>query len=96
MSVQRAQQEITSAEFIEWIAYLDEDINRFHRQDYYLAQIAAEIRRSFVKNPVKIKISSFLMKFKGKEKVEKLSIKEKTKRAKAFWGVMMKFPKRKE
>jgi len=96
MSVSRAQYEISSTEFLEWITYLDEDANRFHREDYYLAQIAAEIRRSFVKEPIKVKIESFLMKFKRKEKAKKLSKEERTKRAKAFWGVILKHPKKRK
>jgi len=94
MSVQRAQYEITSSEFMDWIAYLDDDANRFHREDYFLAQIAAEIRRSFVKDPMSVKLSPFLLKFGKKEERKKLSIAESTKRAKAFFGGMFKFPKK--
>ena len=97
MSVQRAQFEISSTGFLEWIVYLDADEDRFHREDYYLANIAAEIRRSYVKDPMKVKTDSFLMKFKKDRKSrKKLSIKERTKRAKVFWGAVLKFPKRKK
>ena len=95
MSVQRAQFEIPSTEFLEWIAYLDADEDKFHREDYYLANIAAEIRRSYVKDPMKVRTDSFLMKFKKDRKPrkkKKLSIKERTKRAKAFWGAVLKLP----
>lgn len=99
MSLQRAQFEITSTEFVNWIAYLDdEEENRFHREDYYLAQIAAEIRRSYVKDPRSVKIESFLMKFerKVKPKKSKMTMKERTKKAKAYWSALMGVPKRKK
>lgn len=85
MSVQRAQLEISSTEFLDWIIYLNEEINSFHREDFYLAQIAAEIRRSWINNPKEVKLNSFLMKF-GKSKPKKLSIEEKTRRSKRFWS----------
>jgi len=99
MSVQRAQFEITSTEFIDWITYLDdEEGNRIRKEDYYLANIAAEVRRSYVKNPAKVKLESFLMKFKGKDvsKRPKMTRKERTKRAKSFWGTLLKSPVRKK
>lgn len=96
MSVRKVQSEVSSSEFLEWIAYLDEDANRFHREDYYFANIAAEIRRSYVKDPMKVKISSFLMKFTRAKKSEKLSVKERIAQSKAFWRGMLKIPKAKK
>ena len=66
------------------------------KEDYYFAQIAAEIRRSMVKNPERVKIESFLMKFVKKVRPKKLSIKERTKQAKAFFGVILKNPKKRK
>jgi len=40
----------------------------FHREDYYWAQVAAEIRRGNVKNPRNVKVEDFLMKFTTDEK----------------------------
>ena len=98
MSVQRAQFEIPSTEFIDWIVYLDdEELNGFRREEFYLANIAAEIRRSWIKNPVGVKLESFLMRFKkGKTEKPKMTKVERTKRAKAFWGTLLKFPMRKK
>jgi len=98
MSVQRAQSEITSTEFVDWVAYLDdEEINGFCREDYYLANIAAEIRRSYVKEPMRVKLEDFLMKFRSDSKLrkpkKKMNIEERTKKAKAFWGALL-FPTR--
>jgi len=100
MSVQRAQFEITSTEFVDWVVYLDdEEINGFHREDYYLANIAAEVRRSYIKDPTKVRTESFLMKFKKKDEIErpvKMTREERTKRAKSFWGAVLKSPVRKK
>jgi len=90
MSVQRAKFEVTSTEFVGWVAYLDnEEMVNVSKEDYYLANIAAEMRRSYVKHPERVKIESFLMKFKNVGQVSKpktkKSKKERTKKAKAFW-----------
>jgi len=92
MSVQRTQSEVTSSEYMDWIAYLDEEeLNGFRREEYYLAAIAAEVRRSYVKDPEKVEVKSFLIKFKrGKEtkKVEKTK-EERIKASKTFWMALM-------
>lgn len=95
--MQRAQFEITSTEFVLWIAYLDNaEMVNVSKQDYYLANIAAEIRRSYVKHPERVSIESFLMKFKRAGQVSKpktkKSIKERTKKAKTFWCNFLKIP----
>jgi len=99
MSVQRAQFEIPSTEYMEWIAYLDDrETNEFRREDYYFASIAAEVRRSYVKDPMKVKIESFLLKFRKAEKSKKTktTIEERTKKAKMFWMGLMKTSGRKK
>ncbi len=68
MSVQRAQYEITSSEFLDWIAYLDDEPNRPTTTHYYLAQIAARITGLFAKDPNSMKIKDFILKFAEKEK----------------------------
>ncbi len=96
MSLQRVMEETTSSEFVDWKEYLLQEMEeKFHvleKQDYYLAQIAAEVRRSMVKKPERIRTSSFLLKFRRqrrKKEGKKLSIKERTKRAKGFWSVVL-------
>lgn len=53
----------TSSEFLEWCQYLDSKQNEFHREDYFFAQIAAEVRRGLVKDPASIRVEDFLIKF---------------------------------
>lgn len=48
MPLQLVQQATTSSELLEWEQYLDERDKESHREDYFLAQIALEIRRSWV------------------------------------------------
>ena len=80
MSVQKAQFEITSTEFLDWIVYLNEEVNSFHREDFYLAQIASEIRRSWSNKPNKIKLENFLMKLD-----DKIDLKEELKKKEIFY-----------
>jgi len=86
MSVQRCQQETTSTGFLDMIEYLKLDVNAFHREDYFLANIARHIRMAFAKDPAKVpKLEYFLLKFTAKRerrKVVKSAIKEKEEAAK--------------
>lgn len=76
MSVQRCQEETTSTEFLDWLEYLDWDVNAFHREDWFLAQIAQEIRRTISKDPEKVEVDDFLRKFVAKKVSKKLTRKE--------------------
>lgn len=78
MSVQRCQQETTSTEFLDWIEYLQQDVNAFHREDYFLANVARYIRMAFAKDPGKVpKLEHFLLRFTNKKIQKPLSRKEK-------------------
>lgn len=78
-----------------WMLYFTLEPNFFHREDYYLAQIAAEIRRSLVKNPKEVDIKSFLLHFTQKKEKEKDdSIQTKTAKSKAFWFTLVGAGKR--
>ncbi len=88
MSTQRAQYEITSSEFVEWIAYLDEKEETPTRQDVLLGNIALECRRSYVKHPWLIKLNDFLQVFEM-PKERKRTWKEKMNSAKGFFGTLL-------
>lgn len=86
MSLQRCQEETSSTQFLDWIEYLKWDVNAFHREDYYLAQIACEVRRILAKDPNKeMDLKRFLFKFVKKERPKRLTKKEATKRSKRRW-----------
>lgn len=50
------------SEYIDWLNFLSKEEERDTKQDYYLAQIAAEVRRGQVKHPNKIHVKDFLVK----------------------------------
>jgi len=91
MTLQRAQSETTSTEFVKWMKYLiqkkKDDLITHQKQDYYLAQIAAMIHNSVSKNPVSIESKLIELKIiKDKTKKEKPMTKEEAaKISKAFW-----------
>lgn len=60
---------ITYREFLEWLAFFGREEERQTKLDYYLAQIAAEVRRGNVKSPKSVKVKDFLLEVKsGPEK----------------------------
>lgn len=63
MSLRECQQKVTSREFALWKVYLQNEHTRFHREDYLFAMVAAEVRRTIVKNPNSVKADDFLLKF---------------------------------
>jgi len=62
--VEELAERITHREFLNWLEFLDWDEKHHSKSDYYLAQIAAEVRRSFVKNAKKVKTNDFLLQYK--------------------------------
>ena len=66
--------------------YLEQDVNAFHREDWFLANIAREIRRTIQKEPGKEpKWEGFLLKFTNKGKVKKMTKEEATEKSKRRW-----------
>lgn len=89
MSVRRAQREISSREFVEWVVYLDQEVNEFHRQDYFLANIAKTIKEVNATNPSAVTIDEFLLKFATHESKDTKLTPDKQKsrmeRSKSMW-----------
>ena len=91
LPVAELKDRISYREFIDWLTFLQLEEERQTKQDYYLAQVAAEIRRGHVKNPKTVKTKDFLLEMKrqteGQQQAEKsksvwmgvLKIKEKEK-----------------
>lgn len=79
MSLQRCQEETTSTQFLDWMEYLEQDVNAFHREDYFLANIARLLQMAIAKNPEKVKLKHFLFEFVNKriKKKEKPLTKKK-------------------
>lgn len=85
MSVERAKAEISSTHFIMWCEYLAQEFNRPNRQDYYLASIAAEVRRGSMncKHPNKVKLKDMVLKFETEE--DQKTSQEADAQSKKFW-----------
>ena len=88
--MQRCQRETTSTEFLEWIRYRELDMETHRREDYYLAQIAAECHRSVAKHPNSVKLEQFLLKLTLKKAQKEKPLTEEVKavrlaNSKAAW-----------
>ena len=57
---------MTHREYLMRLAFLDSQMDVPSRNDYYLMAIAAEVRRVLSKNPRRIKLLDFLLKFPKK------------------------------
>jgi len=80
--------ETTSTEFVDWQAFFAQELNMPRREDYYLAQIAAEVRRTIAKEPKGVAVDGFMLRFKstaGKvvSEVDEEAVEEDVQTAKA-------------
>lgn len=92
MTVRECKHRISSMEFIQWIEYLEQDMNGFHREDYFLAQIAYMQAIANAKNPKSVKFDSFLMKFdrkKSQSQVSEEQVRFKMLQSRAVWGAVL-------
>lgn len=89
MSLQETKSKISSSEFTLWKVYFQEEHKRFHREDYFFAMLTAEVRRTVVKHPQKVKMEDFLLDFgagdKKKTNKSKLSKEAKVAASKSMW-----------
>ena len=75
MSIDRVKMETSASQLVTWMYYLDWRMNTPEKIDYYLAQIALEVRQSFTDlKKHKPKLEDFLLTFKLKEPKEKLPV----------------------
>ncbi len=56
------KEHITVTEFLGWREFFRVQREKNEKEHFYWAQIAAEVRRSYVKEPAKVKLESFLLK----------------------------------
>jgi len=81
----------SSKEFVEWMVFLKEERNEKEKQDYYLALIATEVRRSYLKDPRSVRLEDMLLDFgtATPKRPNDLSIEEQRKQrlmtSKSFW-----------
>ena len=67
---------ISASEFIQWMVYLETEQDRISVDQVYLASIATECRRSYVKDPNKYTIKHFLSLFKKTQEYKKPQTRE--------------------
>lgn len=82
------RQRIGYSEFLEWLDFLQIEDSRVTKADLYLAQIAAEVRRSSVTEPRKVKIADFLVRVPENPtaaKAEPEDAKARAQRSKKAW-----------
>lgn len=90
----------TSSEFIEWMAFLDLERNQTSKEDYYLAQVAAEVRRSFVKSPQSVHVKDFILSFTRAERSSPgggspaMEDQDPTQRSKNYWSAVLGLEKK--
>jgi hypothetical protein len=84
MSLDEVKMKTSASQFVLWMEFLDWEFNAFNPDRHYLAQIAAEVRRSYVRKGVKVRIEDFIMKFRHEES-KPLSTQSRADKAKAFF-----------
>lgn len=82
---------ITYSEFLGWVEYLQWEARQTSKQDLYLAQIACENRRNWVKDKKIPKLYDFV--FKIPEPAPKLNPAQRVARSKAVWGMVARVQK---
>jgi len=84
-TVPEAQASMTSTEFVKWVRFLEwRDVEEFRREDFYLAQIAAQIERGQVKNPSQVSIQKKILRFTNRKPPPE-DLSNRVCRSKAFW-----------
>ena len=73
MSLDRVKMETSVSQFVLWMQYLDWEINAFDKTCYYLAQIAAEVRRPNMPKGKIVTLKDFIIKFTSGKSEEKPS-----------------------
>lgn len=78
-------EKITFTEFLDWVQFLEQDEKRRDKLDFYLAQLAAEMRRSYVKTPRSVQVKAFYVSYVDPEVAE-----DRMRKSKAAWGAVFK------
>lgn len=79
-NLQELMESMSHREYLTRLAWIEDNYNDPNRTDFYLMQIATEIRRVLHKHPKQVKINQFKLPF-GKKKEQKWSTMEESKAA---------------
>lgn len=81
---------VTHRQFVIWSRWYRDEYSTPSRSDYYLAQIAAEVRRGLVKNPQSVKLSTFVLDFDdSRRRMPELSPEAQDELSKSKWLAFM-------
>jgi hypothetical protein len=87
--VDELRNRIGYSEFVEWIVYLEQLEKKHTPEHYYLAQVAAELRRTIAKDPEKVKVTDFLLQYEKQveapKPVTQVEGLERMRRSKSAW-----------
>jgi len=79
---------------LEWLAAQN---NEPSRSDFYLMQIAAEVRRVLHKTPNSVKTDDFQLKFSAvEESITETNAKQRANKSKSFFGSLISMATRKK
>ena len=90
MDIGECQEKVSWPDFLAWHEWLSIKLNAPDQLCYYLAQVACEVRRSYVQHPGRVNLDQFILKFENKARVEGAASKkilEKMVKAKWMAGV---------
>ena len=90
MTVQQVQSRITSSEFIEWRVFLEREQSQATVDHYYLAQIAAEVRRGWVRKPRAVRLQDFIL--VPQQQRPAISQEVRAEQSRAMWLAVCKVP----
>jgi len=90
-SLTEAKRTNSSTEFLLWREFFSRQLERKTADHYYLAQVALEVRRSWVKNPASLRLSEFLLHAASPEeqKAREISPEERARRSEEYWKFMI-------
>lgn len=90
MPVQACRRRTTSSEYVQWLVFLDAE-EWYTRPPlyYYLARIALEVRRLFMKHPKQVQLKHMLLDFRSKGRPQIRDPDTRRLISKAAWGAVL-------
>ncbi len=92
MPLRKCIESHTHREYLTWLAYIEEEWKEPNRTDFYLMQISQEMRRTVSKNPNRIKLEHFRLKFGTKQEKQRMDMEQ----SKSFWKQVLGIAKKKD
>lgn len=87
---------LTYGDYLDYRLALELELNQPSRSDLYLAQIAAEVRRTAVRTPSRVKIKDMVLKMDLPSEAKYETAEQYSQRAKNIWRARLApFKKRK-